>query len=342
MTSLVGAVPRRKTIGRRLLATALGLAALCAVATSAAQARPASTNLSLVAYSTPASAFSKIIPAFQATPAGKDVTFKQSYGASGSQAAAVHNGLSADVVNLSLAPDVSVLSQAGLISTNWNKDQYGGMVTDSIVVFVVRKGNPKNIKTWADLIKPGVQVINANPFTSGGARWNVMAAWGSQIKAHKTEKQANAYLASLYKNITVQDSSARASLNTFIGGKGDVLLAYENEAIQAQQAGADIQFVRPSATLLIENPIAVLKNTSHPAEAKAFVDFTRSPAAQNIWATYGYRPIDKTVFKKWTKTFPVPKQLFTIRDIVKGGWPVVQPKFFDPNNGILKQIQNGS
>jgi sulfate/thiosulfate transport system substrate-binding protein len=341
MTSLVRAVPVR-TAGRRLLVTALGLAAVCSVAASAAQARPASTNLSLVAYSTPAGAYSKIIPAFQATAAGKDVTFRQSYGASGSQAAAVHNGLPADVVNLSLAPDVSVLSQAGLIGTNWNKDRYGGIVTDSIVVFVVRKGNPKNIKTWADLTKPGIQVINANPFTSGGARWNVMAAWGAQIKAHKSEKQANAYLTALYKNITVQDSSARASMNTFVGGKGDVLLAYENEAIQAQQAGADIQFVRPSATILIENPIAVLKNTQHPTEAKAFVDFTRSPAAQNIWATYGYRPIDKTVFKKWTKTFPVPKQLFTIRDIVKGGWPVVQPKFFDPNNGLLKQIQSGS
>jgi sulfate/thiosulfate-binding protein len=333
---------RRKPVGRRLLILAAGIAAVLAVAASAAQAWPSSTSLSLVAYSTPAGAFSKIIPAFQQTAAGKDVTFKQSYGASGSQAAAVHNGLPADVVNLSLAPDVSVLSQAGLISTNWNRDSSGGMVTDSIVVFVVRKGNPKNIKTWADLIKPGIQVINANPFTSGGARWNVMAAWGAQVRAHKTPKQANAYLQALYKNITVQDSSARASMNTFVSGKGDVLLAYENEAIQAQQSGADIQFVRPSATILIENPIAVLKNTQHPAEAKAFVDFTRSPAAQNIWATYGYRPIDKTVFKKWAKTFPVPPKLFTIRDIVKGGWPVVQPKFFDPNTGILKQIQNGT
>ena len=151
-------------------------------------------------------------------------------------------------MNLSLAPDVSVLSQAGLVSTTWNRDKFGGMVTDSIVVFVVREGNPKNIKTWADLIKPGIQVINPNPFTSGGARWNVMAAWGAQIRAHKTEKQANAYLASLYKNITVQDSSARASMNTFVSGKGDVLLAYENEAIQAQQTGAKIAFVRPSAT----------------------------------------------------------------------------------------------
>jgi|tagenome__1003787_1003787.scaffolds.fasta_scaffold20917972_2 sulfate/thiosulfate-binding protein len=336
---MLGRTAQRRSLGRRLTATAVGLAAVLAIATSAAQARTSSTNLSLVAYSTPASAYSKIIPAFQKTTAGSDVTFRQSYGASGPQAAAVHNGLPADVVNLSLAPDVTVLSQAGLVKTTWNKDQYGGMVTDSIVVLVVRKGNPKNIKTWADLVKPGIQVINPNPFTSGGARWNVMAAWGAQIRQHKTPKQANAYLTALFKNITVQDSSARASMNTFVGGKGDVLLAYENEAIQAQQAGADIQFVRPSATILIENPIAVMKNTKNPTQAKAFVDFTRSPEAQNIWATYGYRPIVKSVFDKWAKTFPVPKQLFTIRDVVKGGWPVAQPKFFDPNNGIVKQVE---
>jgi sulfate/thiosulfate-binding protein len=338
MTVLSRATHRR-VVGR-FLSVALGLTALLVAAVSAADARSSDVKLSLVAYSTPAGAFSKIIPAFEATPAGSGVSFKQSYGASGSQAAAVHNGLAADVVNLSLAPDVSVLSQAGLIGTNWNKDKFGGMVTDSIVVFVVRKGNPKNIKTWNDLIKPGVQVVNANPFTSGGARWNVMAAWGAQIKQHKTPAQANNYLKALFKNITVQDSSARASLNTFVSGKGDVLLAYENEAIQAQQAGADIQFVRPSATILIENPIAVLKGTQNPAQAKAFVDFTRSDAAQNIWATYGYRPIVQSVFNKWAKTFPIPKQLFTIRDVVKGGWPVVQPKFFDPNTGVVKQIQS--
>jgi sulfate/thiosulfate-binding protein len=338
MNVLSRATPRRSA--GRLLAVSLALAALLVTAVSAAEARPSGVNLSLVAYSTPAGAFSKIIPAFQATPAGNGVSFKQSYGASGTQAAAVHNGLPADVVNLSLAPDVSVLSQAGLIGTNWNKDKFGGMVTDSIVVFVVRKGNPKNIKTWNDLIKPGIQVINANPFTSGGARWNVMAAWGAQIKQHKTPAQANSFLKALYKNITVQDSSARASMNTFVQGKGDVLLAYENEAIQAQQAGADIQFVRPSATILIENPIAVLKGSQNATQAKAFVDFTRSDAAQNIWAQYGYRPIVQSVFKKWSKTFPIPRQLFTIRDVVKGGWPVVQPKFFDPNNGIVKQIQS--
>jgi sulfate/thiosulfate transport system substrate-binding protein len=331
----------RKPPARRLLTTVLGLAAVLAIATTAAQARSSDVKLSLVAFSTPAAALGEIIPEFQKTAAGNGVSFKQSFGASGPQAAAVHNGLPADLVYLSLAPDVSVLSQAGLVSTKWNKDQYGGMVTDSIVVFVVRKGNPKNIKTWQDIVKPGIQVINPNPFTSGGARWNVMAAWGAQIRNHKTPKQANAYLTALYKNIVVQDSSARASMNTFVSGKGDVLLAYENEAIQAQQSGADISFVRPSATLLIENPVAVLKNTQHATEANAFLSFLRSDEAQNTFAKYGYRPVVQSVAGKWAKTFPKPRYLFTIRDIVKGGWPVAQAKFFDPNNGILKQIQSG-
>jgi sulfate/thiosulfate transport system substrate-binding protein len=341
MTMLSRARSRKPVGRRRLLAAAVGLVALLATA-AAAEARSSGVSLSLVAYSTPAGAYSKIIPAFQATAAGQGVSFKQSYGASGTQAAAVHNGLPADVVNLSLAPDISVLSQAGLVSTSWNKNKYDGMVTNSIVVFVVRKGNPKNIHTWADLIKPGIQVINANPFTSGGARWNVMAAWGAQIRAHKTPAQANAYLTALYKNITVQDSSAKAAFNTFLSGKGDVLLAYEDEAIQSQQAGGAIDFVRPSATILIQNPVAVLKNTQNPTQANAFVSFLTTPAAQNIFATYGYRPVVQSVFNKWTKTFPIPPKLFTIGQIVKGGWPVAQPKFFDPNNGILAKIENGS
>ena len=332
-------IPRRRfgAVGAALLLLLVALAASAGVAS----ARQTGVKLALVAYSTPKEAYAELIPAFQATPAGQGITFSQSYGASGDQAAAVHNGLPADIVELSLAPDISVLSQAGLVSTNWNKDKYGGMVTDSIVVFVVRKGNPKNIRSWKDLIKPGVDVINPNPFTSGGARWNVMAAYGSQIRNKKTPKQAVAFLKALYSHISVQDKSARDALNTFNSGKGDVLLAYENEAIQAQQKGAQIDFVRPSATILIENPIAILKNTQHPDEAKAFVAFLRSPQGQDIFAKRGYRPLDPTIAKKWAATYPKPKFLFTIRDIIKGGWPVAQPKFFDPNNGIVAKIENG-
>ena len=326
---------------RRPFTVLLAALALLALGATVAVARTSSTKLALVAYSTPTEAYKELIPLFQKTDAGKDVTFSTSFGSSGDQAAAVHNGLPADIVAFSLAPDVTVLSQAGLVSTSWNKDRYGGMVTDSIVVFCVRKGNPKGIRSWQDLIKPGVDVINANPFTSGGARWNVMAAYGAQITNKKSPAQARAYLRALYKNISVQDKSARDSLNTFLSGKGDVLLAYENEAIQAQQKGASIDLVRPSSTILIENPIAVTKGSQHPTEAKAFIDFLRSAAAQDVFAERGYRPIEATTAKKWKSTFPTSKFPFTIRDIVKGGWPIAQKQFFDPDDGIVKKIQSG-
>ena len=326
---------------RRILLAALAAGTMLAATVGAASARSSSTKLSLVAYSTPTDAYKELIPLFQKTDAGKDITFSTSFGSSGEQAAAVQNGLPADIVALSLAPDITVLSQAGLVSTRWNKDPFGGMVTNSVVVFVVRKGNPKGIKTWSDLIKPGVDVINANPFTSGGARWNVMAAYGAQIRNKKTPAQAQAYLKALYQHISVQDKSARDSLNTFLSGKGDVLLAYENEAIQAQQKGSPVDSVRPSSTILIENPIAVTKTSQHPAEAKAFIDFLRTDAAQDVFAKRGYRSIVPAIAKKWKATFPTSKFQFTIREIVKGGWPAAQKQFFDPDNGIVKRIQSG-
>ena len=165
---------------RRISLSFLPLLVLAAGVVVGARAATASTTLSLVAYSTPKDAYGKIISAFQATSAGKNVSFNQSYGASGDQARAVAAGLSADIVALSLEPDVSTLVKKGIVPSNWNQNRYHGMVTDSVVVFVVRDGNPKNIHTWADLAKSGVQVITPNPFTSGGARWNVMAAYGAQ------------------------------------------------------------------------------------------------------------------------------------------------------------------
>jgi sulfate transport system substrate-binding protein len=322
----------------RRIAFAFAVVAALA-ATAVAGAAQKGSTLSLVAYSTPREAYAKLIPMFQATPAGKDVSFTQSYAASGDQARAVQAGLKADIVALSLAPDVDQLVKAGLVDAKWNRQSYRGIVTNSLVVFAVRDGNPKHIRGWDDLLKPGVQVITPNPFTSGGARWNVMAAYGAWRKLGKNRGQAQEKLLQLFQHVAVQDKSARDSLNTFLSGKGDVLLTYENEAIGAQLAGQKVQYVIPRSTILIENPIAVLKNSSNPTQAAAFVNFTRTPEAQEIWATYGYRPIVKSVFNKWAKTFPVPKQLFTIRDIVKGGWPVAQPKFFDPNNGVVKQVQ---
>jgi sulfate/thiosulfate-binding protein len=295
-------------------------------------------KLSLVAYSTPKEAYAQLIPAFQKTTAGKGATFSQSYGASGDQARSVIAGLPADVVALSLAPDVDKLVKAGDVSSTWANDQYHGFVTDSVVALVVRKGNPKGIKTWSDLVKPGVQVIEPNPFTSGGARWNVMAAYGAQIEQGKTEQQATAYLGQLFKNVAAQDKSAREALQTFSSGKGDVLISYENEAIAAQQKGLKVDYVIPPQTILIQNPIAVTSKASNPTKAKAFVSFLRTPAAQQIFAAKGYRSVISSLVDK--SKFPTPPGLFTIDKL--GGWTTVTKKFFDPASGVVAKIEQSN
>jgi sulfate transport system substrate-binding protein len=292
-------------------------------------------KLTLVAYSTPREAYEQLIPAFQKTDAGKGITFSQSYGASGDQSRAVQNGLAGDVVALSLEPDMTKLVDAGLVARDWNAGEHQGMVTDSVVVFVVRKGNPKNIRNWADLVKPGIEVIEPNPFTSGGAKWNVMAAYGAQIKAGSTPEQATAYLEQLFRNVPVQDKSAREALQTFIGGKGDVMLAYENEAVTAQQKQQPVDYVVPDDTIVIENPIAVVSDSKNPTAAKAFVDFLLSAEAQKIFADKGYRPVNQQVAA--ATSFPRPSGLFTIDDL--GGWSQVNKKFFDKENGIVAGIE---
>jgi sulfate/thiosulfate-binding protein len=331
---------RRPTLAVLAAVIAVATAALAiAVTVQAAPARTADTELSLVAYSTPREAYAKLIPMFQATPAGKDVDFTQSYGSSGEQARAVKAGLEADLVALSLAPDVDDLVKAGLVDASWTKQPYKGMVTNSVVVFVVRDGNPKKIKGWNDLLRPDVDVVTPNPFTSGGARWNIMAAYGAWRKAGKTDKQAQANLLKLFRNVVVQDKSARDSLNTFVSGKGDVLLAYENEALFSRTKGLDLQFVIPKATILIENPIAVLKKTPDKAAANAFIRFLKTPAAQQVFADNGYRPVVKSVLVRNRKKFPVRPGEFTIDIPSLGGWKNVQKRFFDPKSGIMVGIE---
>jgi sulfate/thiosulfate transport system substrate-binding protein len=289
-------------------------------------------KLALVAYSTPKGAYEKLIPAFEATSAGKGVTFSQSYGGSGEQSRAVDNGQHADVVNFSLEPDVERLVKAGLVSPSWNQTATHGIVTNSVVVIVVRKGNPKHITNWSDLIKPGVQVVTPNPFTSGGARWNIMAGYGAQLKEGKSSAAAQAYLKSLFHNVVSQDSSARNSLQTFTAGRGDALLGYENEAIAAKKKGAEVEYVIPSDTILIQAPVAVVGN-SKPAQE--FVNFLVSPAGQAIWAASGYRPVISGV--PGASDFPTPSGLFTIASL--GGWKSVTKQFFDPEAGLVTKIE---
>jgi sulfate transport system substrate-binding protein len=300
-----------------------------------------SAQLSLVAYSTPKKAYDALTTEFGHTSAGEGVTFNQSFGASGSQSRAVDSGQPADVVAFSTTPDMTRLVKDNVVPSNWNANAQKGMSSDSVVVLVVRNGNPKHIAGWDDLIRPGVDVITPNPSTSGSARWNILAGYGAELKAGKTPAEALAYLRTLLtKRVSVQDSSASAALHTFTGGKGDVLLDYESDAMAAQKAGAPIQIVYPKQTLLIETPIAVTAKTAHAKQAQAFVDWQWSTAGQTIWAQEGYRPVVSSVLKQFTGKFPTPPQLFTIKYL--GGWTKVKKSFFDPTSGAVTKIEQAA
>ncbi|HEY3051242.1 MAG TPA: sulfate ABC transporter substrate-binding protein [Gaiellaceae bacterium] len=313
----------------------MAVAAAAGLSSRNASARPTSGTISLVAYSTPRDAYAKLIPAFTDSSAGKGTSFQQSYGASGEQARAVIAGLKADVVAFSLEPDMTSLVKARLVAPTWKKNKFGGMVTRSVVVFVVRKGNPKHIRSWNDLIKSDVDVVVPNVQTSGGAKWDVMAAYGAQRKLGKSHAQSVKYLEKLYDHVVSQDKSAREALQTFLAGRGDVLLSYENEAIFAQKHDQPVDYVIPRATISIENPIAVVKTSSNKATANAFVRYLRTRSAQLIFGDNGYRPVLRSAAKKFG--FPVPKMQFTIKYL--GGWAKVDKRFFDSRNGIVTKIQ---
>jgi sulfate/thiosulfate-binding protein len=320
---------------KRTLAVLVAISALAVGLAACGSSSSSSNHISLVAYSTPKGAFEKLIPAFQATAEGKGVGFSQSYGPSGQQARAVVAGLKADVVDFSLEPDVEKLVKAGLVSSDWNRNATRGFVSNSVVVIIVRKGNPKHITGWSDLVKPGVQVLTPNPFTSGGARWNVMAAYGAQIKEGKTPAQAQEYLKQLFHNVVSQDSSARNALQTFVAGRGDALLDYENEAIEDQRKGEAIEYVIPNDTILIQNPIAVVGSGGGSDAAKRFAAYLVSPPAQAIWAAQGYRPVISGA--PGAGKFSNPPGLFEIDSL--GGWKAVTKQFFDPESGIATKIE---
>jgi sulfate transport system substrate-binding protein len=337
---------RNRRLYRRLLgpllAAVAGLAMLLVASgcggsstdPAAAGADGSGGKLTLVAYSTPEEAYKELIPAFNKAPEGRGVGFSQSYASSGEQSRAVEGGLPADVVEFSLEPDITRLVDAGLVEKDWNQNEHKGIVTDSVVVFMVRKGNPKNIETWDDLVTGDVEVLEPNPFTSGGAKWNIMAAYGAQLEQGKSPEEARQYLAELFKNVPVLDKSARESLQTFSSGKGDVLLGYENEAILAQQKGEELDYIVPDQTILIENPLAVVNEAKDPELAQSFVDFLYTSEAQEIFVGKGYRPVVEGT--AGADKFPKPADLF---DITKfGGWDKVNDEFFDPEKGTVAEI----
>ena len=292
------------------------------------------TSLSLVAYSTPEVVYDEIIPDFQKTPEGKGVSFKTSYGASGEQSRAVAAGQKADYVAFSLAPDVDKLVEPGLVPEDWVSQTEaaggkGGFVTTSLVSFVVRKGNPKGIKGWDDLLKPGVKVVTPNPFTSGAAKWNILGAY---------QHGGIDYVKKLITDhVPVQPKSGREALQTFTGGEGDVLISYEYEYTTAVKKGEkDIELVQPDDTFLIQTPIAT--TSSSPQAAKDFLKFVLSDAAQQHFADWGYRPVNQAVFDKNKSKFPEPGTVKTIDDF--GGWKKVNDELFDPEKGSVAKIED--
>jgi sulfate transport system substrate-binding protein len=310
-----------------------------ASASGSAGASSPTTKLNLVGYSTPKKAYDALTAAFAQTSGGKSVGFAESFGASGSQSRAVDSGQPADVVAFSTTPDMTRLVDDKLVASDWDANPEKGFSSDSVVVMVVRKGNPKHITGWDDLIKSGVDVITPNPATSGSARWNIMAAYGAELKEGKSPAQALAYVRTLLtKNVSTQPAAASDALQTFVSGKGDVLLDYESDAIAAQKAGDKIQYLIPKQTLLIQTPIAVTAKA--PAQAKAFLNWQWTPAGQTIWAQQGYRPVLQSVAKKFTTQFPTPPQLFTIDDL--GGWTKVKDQFFDPDTGSIIKIEEAA
>jgi sulfate/thiosulfate-binding protein len=304
---------------------------------NAAAASGGGSKLSLVAYAVPKVGFDRAIPAFNATPEGQGVTFSQSYGASGDQSRKVEAGLEADVVNFSVEPDITRLVKAGLVDESWNQNEHKGVPFGSVVTIVTRKGNPENIKTWDDLLKPGIEVVTPNPFSSGSAKWNLLAPYADKSNGGQNPEAGLAYLEKLIgEHIKVQPKSGREATETFLQGTGDVLLSYENEALFAERNGEDVEHTNPPVTFKIENPVAVLKDSKNKETAQAFVDFLYTKEGQTQWAEAGFRPVDPEVAAQFASDFPEPEKLWTVADL--GGWDKVNEELFEPETGSVAKI----
>jgi sulfate transport system substrate-binding protein len=293
-------------------------------------------KIDVVGYSTPESVYQESLePAFEKTPAGSGVSFSNSFGASGDQSRAVVAGQPASIVHFSQAGDMERLVEEGeLVSKDWENNKYKGIATDSVVVLTVRKGNPKGIQSIDDVLNGDVEVVTPNPFSSGSARWNIMAVYGTLINEGKSPSQALEGVKTLLEKTTAQPGSARDAMSAFTQGEGDVLLSYENEAIKAEHEGEDVEYVVPDSTIQIETPIAVTKDATEPA-AEEFLTFLWSDEGQEIWAENGYRPVNPKLVDP--KQFPTPSKLFKISQF--GGWGKVNDEFFDEETGSVAKIE---
>jgi sulfate/thiosulfate-binding protein len=332
-------VTRRRSVNAALLAALFALTAVvvgCGSSSDDSSSSSGGGKLDVVGYSTPESVYQEDLePAFEKTSAGSGVSFSNSFGASGDQSRAVVAGQPASVVHFAQAGDMErLVEEGGLVSKDWEKQPYGGIAQDSVVVITVRKGNPKGIHTLDDVLSKDVDVVTPNPFSSGAARWNIMAVYGTLINEGKSPDQALEGVKTLLEKTTAQPGSARDALAAFTQGEGDVLLGYENEAIKAENEGEDVEHIVPPSTILIETPIAVTASAPEPA-AEDFLKFIWSDEGQEIWAENGYRPVNPKLVDP--KQFPTPKELFKISQF--GGWGKVNDEFFDDETGSVAKIE---
>jgi sulfate transport system substrate-binding protein len=330
----------RATILRRGAAAGVSLAALGLAPglARAARARDLGSSLNLVAYSTPKPVMGQLITSWTGTSQGQGVSFTQSYGPSTSQMQAVAAGQPADIVFPSWPGDVQILVDAGLVDGNWDEQSYKGIEADTVVVFALRDGNPKKIKGWNDLVKPGVQVITPSPWSSGSAKWNILAAYSAQRHLGKTDKQAIAYVQQLFKNVVAQPTSGSVATAAFLSGQGDVLITYESEAIAARLKGTSIQYVIPRQTLLIQLPIAVIKSSPNKDLANQFVQFTKTTPSQAVFGQNGFRPVNPAAAKQF-KNFPVRPGQITLDDRTLGGYAAAEKRWFS-QGALMAKIES--
>ncbi|MCV7380604.1 sulfate ABC transporter substrate-binding protein [Mycobacterium alsense] len=338
----IGNAPRwRRARWAGALALTVGVAAACGGGPSdvvgGGGLANAHTSITLVAYSVPEPGWSKVIPAFNASEEGKGVQVITSYGASGDQSRGVVDGKPADVVNFSVEPDIARLVKAGKVSKDWNTDATKGVPFGSVVTLVVRKGNPKNIKDWDDLLRPGVEVVTPSPLSSGSAKWNLLAPYAVKSQGGNNSQAGVDFIAKLVsEHVKLRPGSGREATDVFVQGSGDVLISYENEAIATERAGKPVEHVNPPQTFKIENPVAVVTTSAHLDAAVAFKNFQYTAAAQKVWAQTGFRPVDPAVAADFRAQYPVPVKLWTIADL--GGWGTTDPQLFDKTNGSITKI----
>lgn len=329
-----------------LLAAGLsGLTAACQFQATLPDGRPAQVNLTLSSFAVTKKAHEAIMPLFAAQwerEHHQKVRFRTSYGPSGSQSRAVIDGLEADIVHLSLGLDVNRIAKAGLIRADWaSQAPHNSIVTTSVCALITREGNPKHLQTWQDLTRDGITFVTANPKTSGAARWNFLALWGSVTQTGGTPEQAQAFVTEAFRHVAALPRDGREATDAFLKqGQGDALINYENEVILARQKGKILSYTIPEANILIENPITLVDKyvDKHGTRevAQAYIDFLYTPQAQEIFAQYGFRPVDATVLAAHAQEFPAVPTLFTVADL--GGWETVQAQFF-ANGALFDQIQ---